>query len=684
MSFVHFLITCYAFTISHSHASREQRAEDQKQEFKFIKHYELIHVNLDSYSSKKIIEFDAFNRHYMVNLVLNTGLTPLVLRVHDNGTEEEIPMIHEPCYFNGREMSDDRSNVAISLCQNGEEDTGIIGWIKAFNETIYIKPTAYYTAPLTVSRLTGEHLVYRSSDYDWAAMQPFIGSGIPIPAAEQPRPHPRLFAPHQSRRRLAFGKVEVHGVIDSSWSLSKIKSGFNEANAAYGDSSLDSSNRLQISLSKTTIKRLSCNDHSSCLSKAKTFARSDGNKDDFYIYFGYVDQNKGKAYVGGICGSSNAGSCMTKKTWVGTCLVHELGHNLGAGHDGSNGYVMSPSVSTGTRDWSSQSNSDFKNEQSQWRKCISSGSGSGGNNNNDNDNDNNNNNNNNNNNGGSSACVKISDFSGNMRFMNGYWSGRGGSYTKDGSRSKKISQLEEDGRMYWAVNNNWDSGWCGRSSLKSCGGDWDTENDGSGLGSFRSSGSCKNSFTANECWDKYDDRLCVEMGYNQTEITDIFEIDYSEDCYNDEPVWRFVDEAAELVFYLHFNEVDEWVITEGGMMETQHRVVFVCEKSDLFECNDGYWMTPRTQDEDMIVFDTVDINIEQCGEVERNNVNVKSNDASGLIVVIVVLGIALVSICLCNVYKNRTRTNIKHINVDEDSADEEFETQEIVVTDTRN
>eukprot|EP01083_Nonionella_stella_P096076 269914_1 len=152
MSFIQLLIVGYAFIISHLYASREERAEQQKHEFGYIKHYELIRVNLASYSSNNIIEFNAFNRHYMVQLALNTGLTPLVIRLHDNGTEEEIHVLHEPCYFNGRELSDEKSNVAISLCQKGEEDTGIIGWIKAFNETIYIKPTAYYHAPLTGSR----------------------------------------------------------------------------------------------------------------------------------------------------------------------------------------------------------------------------------------------------------------------------------------------------------------------------------------------------------------------------------------------------------------------------------------------------------------------------------------------------------------------------------------------------
>lgn len=71
----------------------------------------------------------------------------------------------------------------------------------------------------------------------------------------------------------------------------------------------------------------------------------------------------GIAYVGGMCNSFRYNCLMDFSTqnWAMRVMVsHELGHNLNCQHDGSNGFIMSPSVNN-TTTWSNTSKTTINN-----------------------------------------------------------------------------------------------------------------------------------------------------------------------------------------------------------------------------------------------------------------------------------------------------------------------------------
>lgn len=71
----------------------------------------------------------------------------------------------------------------------------------------------------------------------------------------------------------------------------------------------------------------------------------------------------GIAYVGGMCNSFRYNCLMdfSSQDWAMRVMVsHELGHNLNCQHDGSNGFIMSPSVNN-TTTWSATSKTTINN-----------------------------------------------------------------------------------------------------------------------------------------------------------------------------------------------------------------------------------------------------------------------------------------------------------------------------------
>ena len=150
--------------------------ENQHKDLDRIKQYEIIKVDTSSFLSDGIIEFDAYDQHYTVQLYPNEHLHPGKVRytngdyANKQGDQQLFTQLNQPCHYHGKVSNDLESNknfAALSLC-NGR---GIRGMIVAFDDTLYIKPAKVY---LDVNydksgyqhQLNDDHLVYLSSDTD--------------------------------------------------------------------------------------------------------------------------------------------------------------------------------------------------------------------------------------------------------------------------------------------------------------------------------------------------------------------------------------------------------------------------------------------------------------------------------------------------------------------------------------
>ena len=115
------------------------------------------------------LDFDAFGQHYEVELRRQSHAAPSNV-VHTNVAEEVhgvVSSVEESCHWQGSVLNDERvSVVSASLCAG----RGIRARILAFNETLIIKPSAYYLDvakdALADHSVDDEVLMYRMSDFD--------------------------------------------------------------------------------------------------------------------------------------------------------------------------------------------------------------------------------------------------------------------------------------------------------------------------------------------------------------------------------------------------------------------------------------------------------------------------------------------------------------------------------------
>mgnify|MGYP002884392577 CR=1 FL=1 len=142
----------------------------REEEFSRIKQYELIQIDTDSLSSSNVIRFDAFGHHYDVELVPNADMVASEIRHNldplDHADDPFFTSLTTSCHYFGRVLGVDSSKVALSICSK----RGIRGSVTAFNETVVIKPAAFYLdfegSLERGHHESDEHLVYRQSDFD--------------------------------------------------------------------------------------------------------------------------------------------------------------------------------------------------------------------------------------------------------------------------------------------------------------------------------------------------------------------------------------------------------------------------------------------------------------------------------------------------------------------------------------
>eukprot|EP01083_Nonionella_stella_P002975 8487_1 len=145
--------------------------QNRKTEFSRVSKYELIHIEPRPHDEQtKWFEFDAFNQHYKVELVMNNHMIAANIR-HANidptkHKHQYFSSMTESCHYHGYVSNSNASSVvAVSLCPK----RGIRGRITAFNETLIIYPSAYYldldTDKKCDYKLSDELIVYRLSDF---------------------------------------------------------------------------------------------------------------------------------------------------------------------------------------------------------------------------------------------------------------------------------------------------------------------------------------------------------------------------------------------------------------------------------------------------------------------------------------------------------------------------------------
>eukprot|EP01083_Nonionella_stella_P284200 967363_1 len=128
-------------------ASKHRR----KDQLSRMKHYELLHFNLDHFASDDQIEFDLFNQHYKVQLVANENaipsqINPIAGHPLSDKSSKWFTSRTQSCHYFGyiiqpqTSSSSYASNVALSLCPN----RGIRGSIIIDDRKIFIKPAAFY------------------------------------------------------------------------------------------------------------------------------------------------------------------------------------------------------------------------------------------------------------------------------------------------------------------------------------------------------------------------------------------------------------------------------------------------------------------------------------------------------------------------------------------------------------
>ena len=176
---------CCALMVQSAH-------KDRHQQMIRMKNYELLHIEprtIDDETS--LLEFDAFDQHYVVELARKHLSAPSLV-VHNNvDSKDHYPLSSndQSCHFSGKVMNTQESSiVSVSMC----ESRGLRARITAFGETLIVKPSAYYL-DLAKDKLANHSLVDELLVYRCVCTHIFGDIG-PIP----PSLHHRLFALHWS------------------------------------------------------------------------------------------------------------------------------------------------------------------------------------------------------------------------------------------------------------------------------------------------------------------------------------------------------------------------------------------------------------------------------------------------------------------------------------------------------
>jgi len=170
-----------------------------------IQNYTLLRIVPEQVDETARLSFDAFGEHYEVELRRNNAVIPSSV-AHTNVHPALHPTAADSCHYHGRVLNaPTESLVALSLCPG----RGIRGHIIAFNETLIVRPSAYYLDlamdALAAHSLTDELLLYRESDYDRPlVLDDEAAAAKPFPDPFDEREQMEMHMESSGRRRLAY------------------------------------------------------------------------------------------------------------------------------------------------------------------------------------------------------------------------------------------------------------------------------------------------------------------------------------------------------------------------------------------------------------------------------------------------------------------------------------------------